>query len=76
MASMIKVVCNNKQCKTVFSARTADVKRGWGKFCSKSCKAIVQEKKTGQYSKFLRNSDSDAGMGCVEFGWDGHKNTF
>lgn len=29
--------CGNK-----FEARVADRKRGWGKFCSKSCKAIKQ----------------------------------
>lgn len=36
-------------CKGPFLARAADVKRGWGKFCSKSCKASRQEKRTGQY---------------------------
>ncbi|MFK4823178.1 hypothetical protein ACI0FM_00020 [Paenochrobactrum sp. BZR 588] len=34
-------------CKKPFDARTADVNRGWGKFCSKSCKAIRQTKLTG-----------------------------
>ena len=28
--------------------RLADVKRGWGKFCNKSCKAKYQTKKTGK----------------------------
>lgn len=28
-------------------ARVADRKRGWGKFCSKSCKAIRQTQRTG-----------------------------
>ncbi|WP_244136122.1 MULTISPECIES: hypothetical protein [unclassified Burkholderia] len=37
-----------KRCKTPFFARAADVKRGWGLFCSKSCKAIKQEQRTGQ----------------------------
>jgi len=31
------------QCKANFKARVADINRGWGKFCSKSCKAIHQE---------------------------------
>jgi len=35
------------RCGEKFMARAADVKRGWGKFCSKSCKAKVQEKRTG-----------------------------
>jgi hypothetical protein len=33
--------------------RTADVKRGWGKYYSKSCKAKHQERRTGQYRKYL-----------------------
>ncbi len=33
--------------------RTADVKRGWGKFYSKSCKARFQERRTGQHRKYL-----------------------
>ena len=40
--------CGCTQTKMV---RTADVKRGWGKFFSKSCKAKYQERKTGQYKK-------------------------
>lgn len=31
--------CQNRKCGARFTARTADVKRGWGLFCSKSCKA-------------------------------------
>lgn len=42
-----------KCCKQSFEARTADVKRGWGIYCSKRCKAIVQEKKNGQHSAYL-----------------------
>jgi hypothetical protein len=33
----IEVKCKN--CGNSFYARKADIKRGWGKFCSKSCKA-------------------------------------
>jgi hypothetical protein len=35
-------IVNCKQCQTTFSARTADIRRGWGKYCSKSCKAMSQ----------------------------------
>lgn len=31
------------KCGTTFQARVADRKRGWGKFCSKSCKAIYSK---------------------------------
>lgn len=35
--------------------RKADFKRGWGMFFSKSCKAIWQERATGQYSRLKNN---------------------
>lgn len=44
MASMTTVKC--QCCRKSFEARTADVKRGWGKFCSKSCKAKRQSEMT------------------------------
>lgn len=34
--------CMNNSCKLHFIAKKADVKRGWAKFCSKSCKAQKQ----------------------------------
>lgn len=49
---MIERKCQNKKCGISFLARLIDVNRGWAKFCSKSCKAIVQEKNTGQYTHF------------------------
>lgn len=30
-------------CKKPFQARKVDVKRGWGNYCTKSCKAIYQK---------------------------------
>lgn len=47
----INRVC--KCCQKTFTAREADVKRGWAKFCSKSCKAIEQEGRTGQFANYL-----------------------
>lgn len=47
-----------KCCGDPFVARTADRKRGWAKFCSKSCKAIRQTQKTGRAQggkRFLPN---------------------
>lgn len=54
MPSMIDKTC--PVCSAAFKARTADVKRGWGKFCSKSCKAKEQEKRTGQYKDYLEGN--------------------
>lgn len=36
---------NCKCCGRAFLARVADRKRGWARFCSKSCKAIHQKSK-------------------------------
>lgn len=54
-----KVERKCKGCGRSFLARVADVKRGWGRFCSKSCKAKVQEANTGQYAKHLHGSQPD-----------------
>ena len=43
-------------------ARQADVNRGWGNFCSKSCKAAKQEKQTGQYARFLSRGGGEDGI--------------
>lgn len=40
-------------CGQPFTARTADRKRGWARFCSKSCKATKQEQRTGQFRNFV-----------------------
>lgn len=42
------------RCGAAFQAREADVKRGWGKYCSKSCKASAQEARTGQHREYNR----------------------
>jgi len=50
----VRVRCKYKPCGNWFDAREADVKRGWGKFCSKSCKAKEQEERTGRFRKLKR----------------------
>ena len=66
---MGNVIRHCKWCKDPFSARTADVKRGWAKFCSKSCKAKHQEKRTGQHADYMHRSV----MRDVEVGTFGSK---
>ncbi len=39
-------------CGDLFTARVADRKRGWARFCGKSCKAKKQESRTGQYARY------------------------
>lgn len=46
MPTMVTRKCKN--CGDPFMAREADVRRGWAKFCSKSCKAIKQTQETGR----------------------------
>ena len=43
-------------CGDLFTARVADRKRGWARYCSKSCKAKKQEAKTGQYGRYLQGT--------------------
>ena len=71
MASTSTYTC---RCGKEFSARTADRKRGWARFCSKSCKATEQEGRTGQYRLFVQEQHQEDHVD--EAGWDGHKNAF
>ena len=70
--------CANKSCGEEFEARKADRDRGWARFCSKSCKAVVQEKRTGQHAAFKsrqerRDSNDEAYEGAEDPSWDAHK---
>lgn len=56
MPAMVERKCHNKKCGKTFMARSADVKRGWARFCSKSCKAYVQESRTGQYADLIHRA--------------------
>jgi len=47
MASMTEIICACG-CGRKKKVRTADIKRGWGKYYSKSCKAKAQTKRTGK----------------------------
>ena len=69
MAATVQRKCKNKSCGALFTARTADVKRGWALFCSKSCKAVRQEARTGQYREYQERVNSDSGSGV--FGYRG-----
>lgn len=44
-------------CGRPFQARKADRKRGWARYCSKRCKAIKQERRTGQHAAYQRRSE-------------------
>lgn len=57
MASMGIYKC--RCCGDDFAARTADRARGWARYCSKRCKAIKQEARTGQNAARLRREDGD-----------------
>lgn len=55
-----------KCCGCFFIARVADRKRGWAKFCSKSCKAKKQMQIHGDTR--IKNYDDDS-----DPSWDSHK---
>lgn len=59
MAAKVERTCANKRCSVKFLARKADIARGWGKFCSKTCKAVVQEARTGQYANLQTHAEFD-----------------
>lgn len=78
-------------CGKKFSAREADVKRGWAKACCKSHAAHAREKKLDRFgfqrgeSGTFQSRVSDltnpgdehsANLDAQEAGWDGHKNVF
>lgn len=71
MPSMTERVC---RCGAKFKARTADVKRGWGKFCSKRCKAREQEARTnGQYKRYQQSDPDTVNWGHpMAQGYEGH----
>ena len=82
MSSMKEITCKCG-CGMKKMVRTADIKRGWGKFYSKSCKATHQERRTGQMARHIsrrdyvyQQSDHDYAISAMEDGWDGHKNSF
>jgi hypothetical protein len=69
-------------CGAVYFPRKSDVKRGWGKSCSKSCAAIKSNKETGKYERFKAREaaiedgtyDPDNTACHAEGGgWDDHK---
>jgi hypothetical protein len=78
MPKMTEVTCKCG-CGRKKAVRTADVKRGWGKFYSKSCKAKHQERRTGQYKRLLNEggepamTDHEQALSDSEEGWDAHK---
>ena len=55
------------RCGKAFQARQADVKRGWAKFCSKSCKAKEQTRRTGVYGPIKENTMEDKRDGTFQF---------
>lgn len=48
-----KVTVNCEVCKVPFEARIADRKRGWARYCSKSCAAKKNNRKTGNFKRHL-----------------------
>lgn len=43
------IVTQTCACGTSFKAKSADIRRGWGKSCSKACAAIARERKLDRF---------------------------
>lgn len=69
---MSKATYTCQSCKWPFEARTADRARGWARFCLKSCKAIKQEARTGQYAAYQQSGGFDS-VDMSHGEWDEHK---
>ena len=52
----LKIEVKCQRCRQPFMARVADRKRGWGKFCSKSCKAIKQTQDERRLNPYVDNA--------------------
>lgn len=63
----VQVKCQS--CGDSFTARVSDRERGWGRFCSKSCKAVKQMKTHGDTRKQGGVDDVDD----FDPSWDSHK---
>ena len=79
MSRGAKVTVKCQCCKQPFEARVADRKRGWARFCSKSCKAIRQTQRSGYGGPNSYRSEqtgfamSPADLACGGYGdadWD------
>ena len=69
MAKMVEITCACG-CGRKKMVRLSDVKRGWGRFYSKSCKAREQERRTGQHARFRRRQREVEEMDSLE--WYNH----
>ena len=58
MASMIEITCKCG-CGKKRMVRSADVKRGWGLFYNKACKAREQERRTRQNKNYHNSINND-----------------
>jgi hypothetical protein len=66
--------CENPRCNKPMKVRAADIARGWGRFCSKSCKAQEQENRTGQYQQLLNQELQPSELDLdYDPSWDSHK---
>jgi len=44
---MAKVAKRCECCGAEMAVRAADIKRGWGRYCSKRCKAVAHDRREG-----------------------------
>lgn len=68
MARMVNKNC--EWCHKEHTVRAADLERGWGRFCGKVCKAMEQEKRTGQHKANKAKAQARQQRGTLTPGHD------
>lgn len=63
----MKVTSNCKCCNKQFVTRAADIARGWGLFCSKSCKAVNQEQNKKKLKTIKKFTITTRALDDIEF---------
>ena len=46
-----------EDCGDTMVVREADIKRGWGRFCSKSCKAKKQTRRDSDFKRYMDRAE-------------------
>lgn len=49
MPTMTTINCKGPSCTNTKEVRTSDLARGWGLFCSKTCKAKEQQERANEH---------------------------
>ena len=73
---MAKIKKNCEVCGDEHEVRQADLNRGWGRTCGKSCAATLSNRETGKYGRYLdakrKYQEANEGQGFVPLSIEDH----